>query len=152
VWVDARVVRVRVHLPIVPGQPALVPQRGGIRRWSPVAAMERSAISEVRTVQWDLGIQGVAVLILMSLIFGAFTQAVFWGRASRWLWLVASAAFFVMGLFISEVWFGWATEEELQPNIDGLSFDEVMLGFVIGIPIVLVARYLVGRSQRTVTP
>ena len=114
--------------------------------------MERSAISEVRTVQWDLGIQGVAVLILMSLIFGAFTQAVFWGRASRWLWLVASAAFFVMGLFISEVWFGWATEEELQPNIDGLSFDEVMLGFVIGIPIVLVARYLVGRSQRTVTP
>jgi hypothetical protein len=30
-------------------------------------------------------------------------------------------------MFISEVWFGWATQEELQPNIDGRSFAEVLL-------------------------
>ena len=99
-------------------------------------------------MQWDLGLQGIGVLALMSLAFGVFTQVVFWGIASRWLWLVASAASFVLGLFISEVWFGWATEEELQPNIDGLSFDEVLLGFLIGIPVVLGARYLTGRSHR----
>ncbi len=28
---------------------------------------------------------------------------------------------------MSEVWFGWATGAELQPNIDGLSFDETLL-------------------------
>jgi hypothetical protein len=103
-------------------------------------------------VEWDLGLEGFAVLAVMSLAFGIFTQVVFWGLVSRWLWLAASAVFFLAGLFISEAWFGWATEEELQPNIDGLSFDEVMLGYVIGIPIVLVARYLYGRSHRAVTP
>jgi hypothetical protein len=103
-------------------------------------------------MQWDLGLQGLGVLVLMSLLFGVFTQAVFWGIASRWLWLAATAVFFVGGLFISEVWYGWATEAELQPNIDGLSFDEVMLGYVIGVPVVLVARYMVGRTRRSVAP
>jgi hypothetical protein len=43
--------------------------------------------------------------------------------------------------------FGWATEADLQPNIDGLSFDEVLLGLFIAVPAVLVARFLVGRSR-----
>jgi hypothetical protein len=93
-------------------------------------------------VQWDLGIQGLAVLAVMSLAFGAFTQLVFWGRGVWWVGLVAAAVSFVIGLFISEVWFGWATVEELQPNIDGLSFDEVLIGFLLGGVIVLVLRYL----------
>jgi Na+/proline symporter len=93
-------------------------------------------------VQWDLGLQGVAVLTVMSLGFGVFAQLLFWSRTTRWVWLLGSAAFFVVGLFISEVWFGWATEADLQPNIDGLSFDEVLLGFAVGIPVVLVTRYL----------
>ena len=29
------------------------------------------------------------------------------------------SGYFVLGLLVSEAWFGWATEEELQPNIDG---------------------------------
>jgi Na+/proline symporter len=93
---------------------------------------------------WDLGFQALAVLVGMSLIFGAFTQAVFWKRATLWLGLFAAAASFVVGLFISEVWFGWATAEDLQPNIDGLSFDEVMLGYLLGAAAVLVARYVAG--------
>lgn len=48
----------------------------------------------------------------------------------------------MVGLFVSEVWFGWATAVELQPNIDGLSFDEVLITFLIGGVIVLVARYV----------
>jgi uncharacterized membrane protein len=71
------------------------------------------------------------------------------GRATTgWLWLVAAVTYFAAGLFISEVWFGWATEAELQPNIDGLSFDEVLLiGLVPGILVVLVTWYVTRRSQ-----
>ena len=98
-------------------------------------------------MQWDLGLQGVALLIVLSLGFGLFAQLVFWSSANRWVWLVGSAAFFASGLFISEVWFGAATAQQLQPNVDGLSFDEVLLGFVVGVPIVLAARYLTWRRS-----
>lgn len=105
-------------------------------------------------MQWDLGPQAVGLLIVMSLGFGVFAQLMFWSRATWWVWLLASAAFFVAGLFISEVWFGWATEAELQPNIDGLSFDEVLLGYVVGVAVVLVTWYLTRRSglHRPMTP
>ncbi len=93
-------------------------------------------------MQWDLGLQGIAVLIGLSLAFGIYTQLVFWNRASLWLGPIAGAVSFVVGIFISEALFGWATAEELQPNIDGLSFDEVVLAYVVGAIIVLAARYL----------
>jgi hypothetical protein len=54
----------------------------------------------------------------------------------------------VAGIFVSEVWFGWATQEELQPNIDGLSFDEVLLICTLpGIAAVLLARYWARRHH-----
>lgn len=97
-------------------------------------------------MQWNLGLQALGTLLLMSLAFGAFAQLVFWRRATWWIGVVAAAASFAAGIFISEVWFGWATEEDLQPNIDGLSFDEVLLGYLfVGVPLVLVLRYLSGR-------
>ena len=99
-------------------------------------------------MQWNLGLQAVGVLVGLSLLFGIFAQAVFWSRATRWVWLVATATFFVVGALISEWWFGSATAEELQPNIDGLSFDEVLIGFLVGIPLVLVVRFVTrGRRQ-----
>ena len=100
---------------------------------------------EVFAVEWDLGAQGIGVLLVMSLVFGVFTQAVFWGHATRWLWLAASALMFVVGLVVSEGLYGWATEVELQPNIDGLSFDEVLLAFLVAGIVVLVARAFVWR-------
>jgi hypothetical protein len=94
-------------------------------------------------MQWDLGLKGVAVLLAMSLVFGAFANLVARRATTRWIWLVATTTFFVTGLLTSEVWFGWATEEELQPNIDGLSFDEVLLiGLLAGIASIIVARYI----------
>jgi uncharacterized membrane protein len=96
-------------------------------------------------MDWDLGLRGVAVLLVMSLAFGVFTQLVFWGHATRWLWLVAAAVMFAVGALISEVWFGWATEADLQPNIEGLSLDETLLGFAIGVAVVLAARAVVWR-------
>jgi len=102
-------------------------------------------------VTWDLGLQGVGLLVAMSLGFGLVAQLVA-GRgpgAAHRLWLIAAAAFFVGGLLTSEVWFGWATEEELQPNVDGLSFDETLLsGLVAGIAGVLVTRRLTRRHRR----
>jgi hypothetical protein len=98
-------------------------------------------------MKWDLGLRGLGLLIGMSLGFGVIAQLVV-RRATRWLWLIAAAGYFVGGLLISEVWFGWATEEELQPNIDGLSFDEVLLiGLVPGILTVLVTRYVTRRTR-----
>jgi hypothetical protein len=101
----------------------------------------------VCTVQWDLGLQGLGMLLLISLGFGMFAQVMLARTTTRWAWLVATAAYFVAGLLISEVWFGWATAEELQPNIDGLSFDEVLLGLIPAIAIVLWIRHLTGRRR-----
>jgi len=98
-------------------------------------------------MEWDLGLQGLGVLLLMSLGFGVIAHLVAGEATTRWMWLIASAGFFVFGLFVSEVMFGWATEEELQPNIDGLSFDEVLVSAIPAILIVLGARYLVRRNR-----
>ena len=109
-------------------------------------------------MQWDLGLQGLGALLAMSLGFGLVAQLVAGRLTTRWLWAIAGAVYFVSGLFISEVWFGWATEAELQPNIDGLSFDEVLLiGLVPGIASVLVTRYVrrrtaAGRGARSQRP
>lgn len=100
-------------------------------------------------MQWDLGLQGLGLLIAMSFGFGVIAQLVAGRATTRWLWLLAAAAYFIGGLFTSEVWFGWATQEELQPNIDGLSFDEVLLfGLVSGIVTVLVAWLVTRRTRR----
>jgi formate hydrogenlyase subunit 3/multisubunit Na+/H+ antiporter MnhD subunit len=99
-------------------------------------------------MQWDLGLQGLGLLIAMSLGFGVIAQLVMGRATTRWLWLIGTVGYFVGGLFTSEVWFGWATEEELQPNIDGLSFDEVLLfGLITGIVTVLATWYLTRRSR-----
>ena len=80
-------------------------------------------------MHWDLGLKGFAVLVGMSAGFGLVAQ-ILWGRRTRWLWLISGGTFLVAGLLTSEWWFGWATEEDLQPNIDGLSFDE---SFIFGL-------------------
>jgi hypothetical protein len=91
---------------------------------------------------------GVVLLLAMSLAFGLLAQLVA-GRAktaTRWMWLIAAGAFFAVGLVTSEVWFGWATAEDLQPNIDGLSFDETLLfGLLAGIASVVITRYVTRR-------
>ncbi len=92
-------------------------------------------------MQWNLGLQALGVLLLMSLAFGAFAQLVFWRRATWWVGVVAAVGSFLGGILISEVMFGWATVEELQPNIDGLSFDEVVIGYLLGGLLVLALRY-----------
>jgi hypothetical protein len=88
----------------------------------------------------------------MSVGFGLVGQLLARSLTPHWLWLAATVIYFVSGLFVSEVWFGWATEEDLQPNIDGLSFDEVLLlAPLVGLPF-LVATWLVARRARAHHP
>lgn len=92
---------------------------------------------------WDLGLQGLGTLVALSLAFGALAALlVSEGVAHRLDALAVTAlACFVVGLVVSEVVFGWATEVELQPNVDGLSRDEVLLaGAVTTAVVVLVMR------------
>lgn len=100
-------------------------------------------------MQWDLGLQGLAVLGAMSLGFGVFAGLVA-GRGMAYRLLttaITTVACFGLGLVTSEVFFGWATEEELQPNIDGLSRDEVLLSSVLTTTVVLlVMRYVARRA------
>ena len=100
-------------------------------------------------MQWDLGLQGMAVLGAMSLGFGVFAGVVVGkGVAYRLLaTALTTVTCFGVGVVTSEMLFGWATEEELQPNIDGLSRDEVLLSSVLTTAVVvLVMRYLSRRA------
>jgi hypothetical protein len=104
-------------------------------------------------VDWDLGAAGVGLLVAMSAGFGLVSQVVAGRRTTRWMWLIGAGTFFVVGLLISEAWFGWATEEDLQPNYDGLSFDETLLAIFPSIAIVIAVRRMIRRrrADRTTT-
>jgi hypothetical protein len=100
-------------------------------------------------MDWDLGSSGLLYLAAMSIVFGLLAQLLSWRAAPKWLWALVSAVYFGFGLFVSEVWFGWATEEELQPNIDGLSRDEVLLIGLVPVAVgVVVARWMARRHDR----
>jgi hypothetical protein len=100
-------------------------------------------------MEWDLGPQGLALLGAMSLGFGTFVGLVTGRGVARRLLAgaVTAVSCFGVGLLTSEVLFGWATEEELQPNIDGLSRDEVLLSSVLTtVVVLLVLRFLARRT------
>jgi hypothetical protein len=72
-----------------------------------------------------------------------------WRAAPKWLWGLVSGVYFGVGLLVSEFWFGWATEEDLQPNIDGLSRDEVLLIGLVPVAVaVIVTRWMARRHAR----
>jgi len=97
-------------------------------------------------MQIDLGYTGFGILLVISLALGVLSQ--FIGRpGTRWQWLVASVAWFLGGLYMSEVLFAAATVDEIQPIIDGLAFDESLLGGAIaGVVAVAVTRLVTGGS------
>jgi hypothetical protein len=100
-------------------------------------------------MEWDLGLQGLAVLGAISLGFGVFAALVVGGAAGHRLMATAitTISCFAVGLLTSEVLFGWATEADLQPNVDGLSRDEVLLSSLLTTAIVVVVmRYLAHRA------
>ncbi|GKV74632.1 hypothetical protein [Pseudarthrobacter sp. NCCP-2145] len=103
-------------------------------------------------MRWDLGIAGLGLLAAMSLGFGLIAHWIVGKGLTRWLWLFAAIAYFPAGILVSEVWFGWASGEELQPNIDGLSFDEVQLVTLTGLIAALIVRNRIRRKPDSGEP
>jgi uncharacterized membrane protein YhhN len=102
-------------------------------------------------MSFDMGPTGIGWLIVISLLFGVIAQVLL-GAGTRWMWLLGAGAWFVGGLFFSEVLFGTMTEDEIQPIIDGLALDESLLGgLVVGVQVVLVTWY-VTRQRRLHPP
>ena len=83
-------------------------------------------------MQFDLGSTAQVIVIFFAIGFGAVAQLVMGARATNWLWLTGALGWLVGALFMSEVLFATATEDEIQPIIDGLAFDEALLGGLIG--------------------
>ena len=97
-------------------------------------------------MDWDLGWTGLLYLVAMSVGFGLLAQLLSWRAAPKWLWALVSVVYFGVGILVSELWFGWATEEDLQPNIDGLSRDEVLLIGLVPVAVaVVVTRWIAKR-------
>ncbi len=100
-------------------------------------------------MDWDLGSRGLLYLAAMSIGFGLLAHLLSGRSAPKWLWALVSAVYFGVGILVSEFWFGWATEEDLQPNIDGLSRDEVLLVGLLPVAVaVVVTRWMTGRHAR----
>jgi hypothetical protein len=100
-------------------------------------------------MRWDLGVQGAGLLVAMSIGLAVVAGLLVDGDWPRRLKVAATdaVACVAVGALTSEWLFGWATEEELQPNVDGLSRDEVLLsGILTTVAVVVVARVLANRA------
>jgi hypothetical protein len=100
-------------------------------------------------MNYDLGLQGLALLIIPAVAFGLIAQLIVWNRATHWMWLIGAVAWVLGGLFASEVLYGSeVTEENLQPLIDGLLWDEALIGgFVAGVAAVVVTWFATRRRH-----
>jgi len=103
-------------------------------------------------MEWDLGLRGLGVLVAMSVGVGIVAELVMWRSTTPWVVPTGGITFFVAGLLTSEWWFGWATQEDLQPNIDGLSFDEALFfGLFAGVAAVILTCYLGRRHHQMIS-
>ncbi len=97
-------------------------------------------------MQFDMGLTGLGILLVISVTFGVVVQLVL-GRRGPFIGAVAGAGWFVGGLVASEVVWGGLTVEEIQPIIDGLTFDEALLGGLVGGTLALAAAWLATRPR-----
>jgi hypothetical protein len=98
-------------------------------------------------MDWDLGSKGLLYLAAMSIGAGLLAQLLSGRTAPKWLWALVSVVYFGVGILVSEFWFGWATEEDLQPNIDGLSRDEVLLIGLVPVAVAVVVSHWMARRR-----
>jgi hypothetical protein len=103
-------------------------------------------------MQFDLGSTAQVIVAFFALGFGAVAQLIVGDRASRWLWVVSAAGWVVGAVFMSEVLFASATQDEIQPIIDGLAFDEALLGGLVGGVVAAAATWAATRQVPATRP
>jgi len=100
-------------------------------------------------MNFDLGLQGLALLIVPALAFGLVAQLIAWNSATYWMWLIGAVAWFVGGLFASEVLYGSeVTEQNLQPLIDGLLWDEALIGGLVTGAVAVLVTWFATKGHR----
>jgi hypothetical protein len=102
-------------------------------------------------MQFDLGIAGLGLLITLAAGFGLLAHLVR-KPSTPWVGPVAAIGWFAGGLFASEVVFGRATVDEIQPIIDGLAFDEALLGGLIAGALIVVGAQVFGGGRAADRP
>ncbi len=132
--------RHRQHVPV----PNNIPATGRHHRQRP----RREPLEGKFAVHLDLGIQGLGILLGLSLVYGAFALVIFGRSSTYWVGPIAAVAAFIAGFFMSEVVVGTMTIDEIQPIIDGLAFDEAMLGGLGAALLASVATWATLRSTR----
>ena len=83
-------------------------------------------------MQYDFGSTAQVIVVLFSVGFGAVAQLIAGHRATHWLWLAGALGWLVGAVVMSEVVFATATIDQIHPIIDGLAFDEALLGGLVG--------------------
>ena len=81
---------------------------------------------------YDIGGTGFTILVAFSVGFGAIAQLIVGRSRSSWLWLAGAIGWAAGAIVASEGLVGSMTAAEIQPIIDGLAFDEALLGGLIG--------------------
>ena len=95
---------------------------------------------------FEIGNYGIQIVIGFAVGFGAIAQVIAGRNANRWLWVAGTLGWIVGALVVSEVLFGTMTEEQIQPIIDGLAYDEALLGGLIGGLVAFVVAWMVTRE------
>jgi hypothetical protein len=101
---------------------------------------------------YDIGSTGQIILLGFAFGFGAIAQLILGRSRSSWLWLAGAVGWAAGAIFASEVLFATATVDEIQPIIDGLAFDEALLGGLIGGVVLVAIAWLVARPVSLAEP
>ena len=99
---------------------------------------------------YDIGGYGTLILLGFALGFGAISQVVAGRDANRWIWLAGAVGWIVGGVVASEGLVGTMTADEIQPIVDGLAFDEALLGGLVGGLVAVVLTRIVTRAPRSI--
>jgi hypothetical protein len=94
---------------------------------------------------YDIGNYGLQIVLGFAFGFGAIAQLLAGRDANRWLWIAGVVGWIAGALFASEVLVGKMTVEEIQPIIDGLAFDEALIGGLLGGLVAFGAAWLLTR-------
>jgi len=101
---------------------------------------------------YDIGSTGQIIVLGFAFGFGAIAQVILGRSRSSWFWLAGALGWAVAAVFASEVLFATATVDQIQPIIDGLAFDEALLGGLLGGVVLVAIAWFLARPANVAEP